>query len=190
MIRKLPSKCFSLLVCSVLFAVSISSYAELDDDSPDLGGGVIEAAPWKEAEVVIPPYPAADDLIKVEVDRVDMPFSFYLDSKNITSSVNDDLIRYTVVIESNSGAKNVLFEGIRCQVNEYKTYAYGTYDNKFVKARTSSWQRILDSGFMAHRYNFYKYYMCNDLRVPNPVSEILRKIRYPEDFQVSGDESD
>jgi len=184
-----------LLLSLVTFIISISfagsAFSEMDNDSPDLGGGFIEPEAWKEgAEVTIPPYPQSDDLIKVEVDRVDMPFQFYLDKKNISSFVKNDLVRYSVVIESDSGAKNVLFEGIRCQTNQYKTYAYGTYDNKFTKARTSEWKRINDSGFMVHRYNFYKHYMCNDLRQPIPVSDILRKVRYPEDFQGTGELSD
>jgi len=178
------------IILSAGFSFAVSGYAELENDSPDLGGGFIEAEKWKESDVTIPPFPVSGDLIKVEVDRVDMPFSFYIDSKNISSITNNDLIRYTVIIESDSGAKNVLFEGLRCQAGEYRTYAYGTYDNKFSKANVSNWQRITDTGFMAHRYNFYKHYMCNDLRAPYSVSEIIRKIRYPEDFQGSGDTSD
>jgi len=177
----------------VLFLISaiVASpcYAELDSDDPDLGS-FIEGAKWKEDNVIIPAFPRTEDLLKVEVDRADMPFSFYIDSKNLSVSNNDGITRYTVVIESNSGAKNVLFEGIRCETTEFRTFAYGTYDNKLVKARTSKWTRILNDGFMVHRYDFLRHYMCDESQTSIPVKEVLRKIEYPEDFQGAGDESD
>lgn len=163
---------------------------EMENDSPDLGGGFTEAPAWQEGKVALPDFPQKDDLIKVEVDRVDMPFSFYLDSKNLTSSTKQGLVKYTVLVESNSGAKNILFEGLRCELEQYKTYAYGTYDNKFVKAKTSEWRFIRDNGHMVHRYNFLRYYMCNEQREPYPASEIIRKIKYPEDFLTTSEESD
>jgi len=188
MIRNKHFVCSALLVLSTLFAVS--GFAEQENDDPDLGGGFIELERWQEGEVIMPPYPQADDLLKVEVDRVDMPFDFYLDSKNISISPQAGLIRYTVVIRSNSGANNVLFEGMRCQTREYRTYAYGAYDKKFVKAQTSKWAYIEESGFMAHRYNFFQYYMCGERQSPAPINEILRKVKYPEDFQNLGETSD
>lgn len=177
-----------LLAIATLF--SVSAYAEQETDDVDLGGGFVESAPWLEGEVIIPPYPQDDDLIKVEIDRIDMPFDFFLDSKNISYAEKEGLIRYTVVIRSNSGANNVLFEGIRCEKREYRTYAYGTYEKSFVKARTSEWKYIGESDFMAHRYNFFQHYMCNDRQFPNTVSEIIRKVNYPENFLDLGDTSD
>jgi len=178
------------IILSVGIFFAVPGYTEMENDSPDLGGGFTEAKPWQEGSVNIPPYPQADDLIKVEVDRVDMPFDFYLDSKNISYSEKEGLIRYTVVIKSDSGASNVLFEGIRCEKREYRTYAYGTYEKSFVKARISEWKYINENGFMAHRYNFFQHYMCNERQSPNTISEIIRKVSYPEDFQGSGETSD
>lgn len=186
--RRIPFLYSALFIVSISFATT--TYAEQENDNPDLGGGFTESAPWKEGQVDFPDYPLQENLIKVEVDRVDMPFDFYLDSKSLVSLKNDALVRYTVVVQSNSGAKNVLFEGIRCSTGEYRTYAYGTLDNSFVKATTSSWKYIEESGFMVHRYNFFKYYMCSDEQGSNPIDEILRKIRYPEDFQISGERDD
>jgi len=174
------------LICAF---VASPCYAAQDTDEPDLGG-FIPGEKWKEGNVIIPAFPQSDDLLKVEVDRADMPFNFYIDSKNISVSNDDGITRYTVVLESNSGAKNVLFEGIRCQTAEFRTYAYGTYDNKLVKARTSKWERIQNNGYMVHRYDFFRHYMCNERQTPNPVREVLQKIEYPEDFQGTGEISD
>ena len=164
-------------------------FAEQETDDSDLGG-FIEAPKWKEDEVVIPPFPNTDDLLKVEIDRAGSPFNFYVDSKNLSISSDKGVIRYTVVIESDSGAKNILFEGIRCQTREFRTYAYGTYDKKLVKARTSIWQVIKPSSGMVHRYNFYRHYMCSEYLTPNPIDILLQKIKYPENFQVSDERDD
>lgn len=160
--------------------------AEQETDDADLGG-FIEGPKWKEAGVVIPPFPKVDDLLKVEVDRAGSPFNFYIDSKNLSISSDKGVIRYTVVIESDSGAKNILFEGIRCQTREFRTYAYGTYDKKLVKARTSEWKLIQEKTGMVHRYNFYRHYMCSEYLTPNPIDILLQKVKYPEDFQDAGE---
>jgi hypothetical protein len=170
--------CSGLLLSAPLSAI--------EDDDPDLGG-FIEAPKWQEGEVAIPPFPNRDDLVKVEVDRADMPFTFYIDPGSLSVG-EDGVTRYTVLIESSSGASNIMYEGIRCSTNEYRTYAYGTHDDKFSKARTGSWTRITStsSGAMTHRYNFKRYYMCDDIGRPYSASESLQRIRYPEDFAVGG----
>ncbi len=170
------------LICSVLLLSAPLSAQENDD--VDLGD-FIEAPKWKESDIVLPPFPNRDELVKVEVDRVDMPFSFYIDPTSLNVG-KDGVSRYTMLIESFSGASNIMYEGINCSTGEYRTYAYGTYDDKFSKARVSSWSNITSSGAMAHRYNLKHYYLCSDIDSPFPVSESLQRIRYPEDFATGG----
>jgi hypothetical protein len=175
---------YLVLLCSgLLLSAPLSA---IENDDPDLGGGFIEAPKWQEAEIAIPPFPNRDDLLKVEVDRVDMPFGFYIDPGSLSVG-KDGVSRYTVLIESSSGARNVMYEGIRCSTHEYRTYAYGTYDDKFSKALSSNWKRITGSGAMAHRYNLRRYYLCDDYSRPFSASESLRRIRYPEDFGTAGE---
>lgn len=175
------------LICGGLLLSAPLSAQENDD--PDLGNGFIEPPKWQEAEIAIPPFPNRDELVKVEVDRVDMPFSFYIDPASLSVD-KDGVSRYTVLIESSSGASNIMYEGIRCATHEYRTYAYGTHDDKFSKARSSTWTKITSSGAMAHRYNFRRHYMCNDFDLPFSVRESLQRIRYPEDFATSGERDD
>lgn len=181
---------------SAAFAISLSVvttsviYADQENSSPDLGGGFIESKPWQESEVVFPAYPKADDMLKVEVDRINMPFNVYVDEKSFTVLPDDGVVRYTVVIQSVSGANNVLYEGIRCRAGQYRTYAYGTYDKKFSEAITSEWKNIKENEFMVHRDNFLSYYMCSERGELYPVEEMLSRIKYPSDFQDSGDMSD
>ena len=175
------------LMCSAwLLSAPLSA---LENDDPDLGGGFIEPQKWQEGEVALPPFPNRDDLVKLEVDRVDMPFSFYIDPRSLSVD-KSGVSRYTMVIESSSGASNIMYEGIRCSTNEYRTYAYGTHDDKFSKARSNRWTNISSSGAMAHRDNLRRFYLCSDLDQPLSASESLQRIRYPENFATGGERSD
>jgi len=166
-----------------------SSFAELENDDNDLGS-FIAPAPWQEEGIVIPAFPENENLIKVDIDQVDTRFDFYIDSKNLAVSSKDGVTRYTVVIESDSGAKNVIFEGLRCSTGEYRTYAYGTYDKKFVKAQASEWALVRDGDRMVYRYNFYRHYLCGDYSFQNPLDVVIQKIKYPAEFSGSGDFND
>jgi len=179
-----------LLLIGIFFTGPCYSLEELEADKNDTDLISVEKETWKEGDVVIPAFPQSDDLIKVEIDKGEQLFNFYIDAKNLSALPKQGVTRYTVVIESDSGAKNVLFEGIRCQTREYKTYAYGTYDNKLSKAITSEWKLIREADSMTHRYNFYRYYLCSEYLIPNPLDIVLQKIKYPENFQVSDERDD
>ena len=49
---------------------------------------------------------------------------------------SDDVIRYTMVIVSPSGARNVTFEGMRCETGERRLYAFGRADGSWSRAKT------------------------------------------------------
>jgi len=185
--RNIPFLTPLLFIASAVFAVPC--YAEQETDDADLGG-FIAGPKWKESNAVIPDFPKQDDLLMVEVDKADSPFNYFIDTKNVSISSDGGVIRYSVVIQSDSGAKNVIYEGIRCKTAEFRIYAFGSYDNKFVKARTSEWKLIQNNAAMAHRYNLYTHYMCNEYQTHSSIDIVLQKIRYPEHFEVSGERDD
>jgi len=174
-------------LCLSGIIVTSPCYAQqgLEDGETDLGG-YIEGAKWQEGNVVLPSYPQADSLIKVDIDRGGQPLNFYVDPKSIESTPTG-VVRYTVVIESSSGSKNVLYEGIRCLTGEFRTYAYGSSSSEFVEARTSKWADIQETGAMIHRDGLFKHYLCSDKQIAYPASTILQRMRYPEDFQDDGE---
>ncbi len=178
------TKLFTCLLLCQLFqqaAVAIGP----DDDDPELGG-YVESKKWQEGAAVIPDYPDEDNLVKVEMERTNLPFTAYIDTSSLSVSQND-LVRYTILIKSNSGAVNVFYEGIRCSAIQYRTYAYGTSDGKMIKASNSEWQPIVGNSSMAHRYNLFHYYVCDKEHLPYKLNVIKNRIRYPEDFNT-GDE--
>jgi len=73
----------------------------------------------------LPPWPNDSDLVEFSVDDPSSQFRQYIDGKNIRVG-SDGAIRYTLVMESRSGARNVSFEGLRCTPHgAIKIYAYG-----------------------------------------------------------------
>ena len=80
-----------------------------------------EDRPFKEGQTTLPAPPQDADLIPFSVnDSAD--FRFAVDPKSL--SVGDDrVVRYTVVITSAGGGRNVSFEGLRCDAFERRIYA-------------------------------------------------------------------
>lgn len=180
---------FTCLLAGLHYLQPVAA-VEIDDADPDLGGFSADAGyKFKEGKVTIPPFPDEDKLIKVEMDRAIGPFTYYIDPDTLTVG-EDDVVRYTVVIKSSSGALNVLYEGLRCSATEYRTYAYGTSDGKMSKATVSEWTRIYNTGSLSHRYNFYQYYMCDKKQLPYRRDIALQRIRYPDDFNTGADNAD
>lgn len=170
-----------LLAASVL-AVSSSATAVdlggLDGARPD-NSIFIEPEPWKEGQAGLPSYPDEKDLLEVSVDDADAGRTYYLDAKSLSVGA-DGVIRYTVVIVSRTGAKNVLFEGIRCDTQEYKTYAYGTLDNTLRAAVPEGrWAPISGRGATVYRRQFYEYYLCSPQRSPLNPEQVIQRVKHP-----------
>jgi hypothetical protein len=89
-------------------------------------------ATWKESATSLPPWPKDGDLVEFSVDDPSSQFRQFIDGKHISIGA-DGAVRYTLVVESSSGVRNVSFEGLRCTPQGvYKIYAYG-YNGRFQK---------------------------------------------------------
>lgn len=80
-----------------------------------------EAKEFKESEVGLPPLPKDADLIPFSVNGSG-EFRFAVDGKSVSVGP-DKVVRFTVVITSPGGARNVNYEGMRCDAFERKLYA-------------------------------------------------------------------
>ncbi len=136
-----------------------------------------EPEPWKETVKAMPDYPQEKNLVPVDVQKVNTSFKFFIDSKSVSTS-DDNVVTYTVVIRSDSGAENVLHEGLRCGFEEYKLYAYGTSDASFYINKAPQWQNIPRNGTNAYRSELVDY-MCDTNLLPLKPKQILDRIRYP-----------
>lgn len=163
------------LIILSLTLISVGQVIAVEDSNDDLESYYIEGAKWKEEKINLPGYPKSRHLMEFTVDTGGAPFDYYIDRESLSIG-KDYVVRFTVVIKSRSGASNVLFEGIRCETEEYKTYAYGSHDEKFLKASNPSWNILTRSGGTAYRYELYTNYLCGSSPVPLQISEMIHRI--------------
>ena len=121
-------------------------------------GGVPEEKEFKEIEVAFPPYPKDSSLLEFQLRR-NSQNHFYID-RNSLSIGEDRVIRYSVVVKSPSGARNISYEGLRCKTMEYRIYAFGVASGEWVTPRDSQWHRI-ESASYDLRFTLYKDYFCD-----------------------------
>lgn len=168
----------------LLFALALAtapSWARDDafvpDAEPPMPSSVRDAEPWREEILQLPAWPKDADLVWFAVDGDGRGFRYAIDGSSLAIG-SDEVVRYTLVAESASGARNLSFEGLRCTpVGQYRIYAYGTA-GRFTQLPRSDWQRIAKGGAEPYRYDLWRSYLCVHLKfAPRPRDEMLRALR-------------
>jgi len=72
----------------------------------------------------------------------------------------DEIVRYTLVVTSPQGVRNVSFEGIRCDPSEWKLLALGRPDGTWGVPRDQEWRKVVNQGYNAIRFTLAKDYFC------------------------------
>ena len=146
----------SLKVVRLFFAVALPvfSVSALAADGFD---DEFEEKPWAEIEVQLPAFPEKENLIPFRVGVV--VDTKYLIDGNSLSVGSDDVVRYTLLVISSSGAQNISYEGLHCGANERRLYASGRPDNSWSKARGARWVRVSGSS-NNHHVELYSNYFC------------------------------
>jgi len=134
--------------------------------------------PWKETDKTLPAYPRDEDLLPLDIRVPGSNFKFFIDSKSIFTA-DDNIVTYTLVVSSDSGAKNVFREGLRCGFDEYKLYAYGNSDGSFQTSKEAEWKNIPRKGVNSYRTELLGY-MCGSNMLPLKPKQIINRIRYPQ----------
>jgi hypothetical protein len=163
---------------SVLLAACSSSGPTNKDDSAfvylfDRQGN------WKENKLEgLPPLPQADaKLLPFDVSN-NTPLRFAVDPASLTVG-SDGVVRYTVVITSPSGARNVNYEGIRCDNYEWRLYASLDADhNDWDQTVANDWSRIENGSLNAYHASLYQDYFCANKMPVAKAQVIVDNIRY------------
>ena len=116
--------------------------------------------PWVEVAAQLPPYPKTENLIQFDVSSATRN-KFFVDTASISVAA-DNVVRYTVVIEAAGGARNVSYEGMRCETGERRLYAYGHPDGSWSKARNASWEGIKLRSLLSYHKALYEDHFCHD----------------------------
>ena len=165
-----------IVLCIVVFPPSEllanEEYLKQLDDTADFDYDDSGDVPWKEDRLIdlIPPENA--NLKQLDIDHPPVGFKVYIDTTSINLSETDGVIRYWLVLKAGK-SRNAMYEGIKCNSDEYKTYAY---ENKWKKgkvniSKVAKWLPIESRGHNAFRFELKKYYFCSDV-LPRPIKDI------------------
>lgn len=151
-----------------------TSVLRADDEPPPFENFKPRAA-WQEQRIELPPYPRDDDLQRVPLQLSKFPFELSLDRASLTVG-EDQVTRYTAMLESKDGVRNVFYEGIRCATREYRGYAVGA-SAEFQPLLNSEWRPISARGLDRYRHELARYYLCDEDLRPRSKRAALNQLR-------------
>jgi hypothetical protein len=149
-----------------------------NDAEPDAPRSVRPGRKWQEDLVTLPPWPKDGNLIEVKLDGPEQALTYHIDKRSLATGA-DGVVRYTLVAESQTGARNLSFEGIRCTPKgRWRTYAYGI-DGRFSESGVSDqWNEIQSAGATGPHYDLWRHYLCVDRAFePRPRKDQLRMLK-------------
>jgi hypothetical protein len=165
-----------VLTLALAGADALASDRDLFTHGPkDTNPNFQEREPWKERPTAgLPPWPKDADLVEFRTSDPATPFRYYIDTKSLSVDAQQ-IVRYTVVVESGSGGRNVAYEGIRCTPNgQHRIYAYGV-GGKFEATPDTPWRPVTDSGVPAYALDLQGFFLCVPLKFePRPIKEMPR----------------
>ncbi|MDR3158557.1 MAG: CNP1-like family protein [Zoogloeaceae bacterium] len=134
-----------------------------------------EREAWKENPIELPAYPESQDFYSFHVSAA-ASNRFFIDIKNVSIG-NDGVMRYTLMIVSPSGIKNISREGMRCQSREKRTYAMGRIQARtWSLARGSRWTRIRNETANRHHAALFQDFFCPNGLIAKDVKSIQRAV--------------
>jgi hypothetical protein len=166
------------LVAAALFAAASPAPARRDlfgNEIPQSDFDESQAPQWKESRPAMPPFPDDADLVAVPMNDTDT-LKIFLDRKSL-SRLPDRVARFTLVVQSRAGARSVFYDGLRCETRQYKTYAVGTDDHRWLPASQSQWRDIPRPEINAFLYQLYRRYVCDESSSARTPDEILRRLQ-------------
>lgn len=139
-----------------------------------------EEKPWQEIAIQLPPAPQARNLVTLPVTAVATQ-KFEIDTSSISLG-EDGVMRYIMVATSESGARNVSYEGMRCATGEKKLYAFGQPDGSWSRSRRDKWEPIRALGANKQHAILARDYICDGTTVAGKPSEVADRLRYQRPF--------
>lgn len=141
----------------------------------------MEEKPKKEWKVEFPAFPQEDDLLPFYVSPIQTQ-RFFIDAKSL--AVGEDEVRYTLVGISSGGAKNITYEGLKCDGGLYRRYALGRYDGVWTPSRRSDWQDIHFQDANRPQASLALDYFCMGRAIASDAEQMLFRIRYNRSLQA------
>lgn len=143
---------YLLLLCGFLVCASVWAAPGDDEDEAYL------PKTWKELDIEFPPPPAEGNLEPIYLNEVARN-QFFVDTESLRVD-SDGVVRYVLVVLTPGGARNVSYEGMRCETREWRIYASGRSDGTWSKARRAEWLPIRDEYVNRYHAALFLDYFC------------------------------
>ena len=152
----------------LLIGTGSAAWAQIAPYDPD----------WKESDA--PPPPAFDMGRLLTFDGpVNSSLVYGVDPASLQISTSDGLVRYVLVASNASGAKNVMYEAIRCSTAEFKTYARYLPDGRWSPASDVRWRSMLGNMPSRHALYFARAGACDNASTPGSVNALVYRLKNP-----------
>ena len=167
LMHKRVSNFFLLLLALLALYAPLASSANTDDADND--------ALKAESPVVLPVPAQKNNLLSFYVSPT-TTLEFAIDAKSV-SVTEEGIVRFVLIVTSQSGASNISYEGIRCSTGERKLYAVGQTNGSWTTARRDVWETIIDRGINRQHAALAKDYFCETGMVAGKAEVIVDRLR-------------
>lgn len=151
-----------VMTCSLCCAIPL--WAQIVTIDPD----------WKETEAGPPPSFELRRLVPFEV-FVGSSLQWGIDPDTIVVAP-DGTVRYVVVAQSSTGTVNAMYEAIRCNTAELKTYARHNKDSGWKPVTDAQWQS-LNSTTSRHALRLAQQGVCVGAATAQTPRDVISYIR-------------
>jgi len=162
-----PNRISNFLLVLLALLTPYASSANTDDADTD--------ALKAESPVVLPAPFQKNNLLSFYVSPT-TTLDFAVDAKSV-SVTEEGIVRFVLVVTSQSGASNISYEGIRCSTGERKLYAVGQTNGSWTAARRDVWETIIDRGINRQHAALAKDYFCETGMVAGKAEVIVDRLR-------------
>lgn len=142
-----------------------------------------QSSAWRELAWQLPGPPRTENLLPFYVSAASSN-SFFVDAASLDVG-SDGVVRYTLLVLTPEGGRNVTFEGMRCETRERRIYASGRLDGSWSRSRNSQWSRFQDAAANRQYAALFLDHLCRDGVIARNVEEIVTSLKRDAHF-VSG----
>lgn len=173
-----PSTPLAGILLGLLLCVAQSVQAQPNLDLKESERGFLSSPDKKRTEsdqIEFPQPPREADLVGLDSELIQGRYQYFIDRASVSMG-SDEVLRYTVVLESNTGARNVFYEGIRCATSEFRTYAYATRTGEFKPLASKAWRKLNTTGPYDYRRLLADRYVCDRNGWPLKEKQVRERI--------------
>jgi hypothetical protein len=173
-----PAATLRLALAFLLLSIPLSTAAQDDpfehvrkNTEPELRFDESLVEPWRERDTPWPPLPDDAELVRLAVDSAPPGLDVYVAPDSFSLDESDRVSRYWLVLKSDGGGYNAIYQGLRCSVLEYKNYAFGhpARNPPVRESKMEEWRPVSGRGNEGYVKELARDFFCYDRGPRKPV---------------------